>query len=158
MRVRCSSYQGKRWVVEVIVPVVRLGEGREDVVAETEVQGQLAVDTPIILRIVTFFPCSVSGIDQQMATFIAEWEAGQHVFRRISRQARKQDKAQGKGGLGVIKLSAGNLRTTFEVVRPMRIDQGPVVDEGIVGVDDGREERVTQIRISAREEVGWRQS
>src|SRR5580704_5656187 len=140
MRVRCCLYQGKGREFEVRIPVVRLGEGREDVVAETEVQGQLAVDTPVILRVVTFFPCSVSGIDKQIATFITEREANQHVFRRISRQARKQDKAQGKGGLGVIKLSANNLRTTFEVVRPMRIDQRPVVDKRIVGVDDGREE------------------
>src|SRR6266852_6288733 len=104
MRVRCSLYQGKGREVEVIVQVVRLGEGREVVVAETEVQGQLAVDTPVILRIVTFFPCSVSGIDKQVTTFITEREAHQHVFHRISRQTRKQDKAQGKCGLGVIKL------------------------------------------------------
>src|SRR6266852_5795826 len=149
MRVRCSLYQGKGREVEVIVQVVRLGEGREDVVAETEVQGQLAVDTPVVLRIVTFFPSPVSGLDKQVAAYIAEREAGQHVFRRISRQARKQDPAQAKGGLEVIKLSAGNLRTNFEDVRPMRIDQRAVVDERIVGVNDRREECVAKIRVPA---------
>src|SRR5260370_16552676 len=99
MRIRCSLYQRKGREVEVIVPVVRLAEGREEVVAQTEVQGQLAVDTPVVLRIITFFPSPVSGLDKQIAAYIPEREAVQHVFPHFSLHPPKQNPPQRQDAL-----------------------------------------------------------